>query len=111
MVDHWLAYAVAVRHGYPLALLRLALHMYRGGRRIAWKQTVSEELWTDRANIAGCGLALHILGLVCIDPADAFLRVAPRTLRVFKIYVDDFLMTYATARERARTGRPRGGGR
>ena len=52
----------------------------------------------------GVGRALHRpgnhcwvrVGHACIDPADDFLRVAPRSLKVFRIYVDDFLTSYAT---------------
>ena len=106
MVDHEVALAAAVRYGYPLPLLRLALSMHRGRRRIAWKQTMSNAISTDRAIIAGCGLAMHILGLVCIAPADAFVAEAPRTLRVFRLCVDDFLLVFATApEERTEEGR------
>eukprot|EP00973_Karenia_brevis_P011405 1544736-Karenia_brevis.AAC.1 len=70
MVRHDRAAKAAVKHRYPLAMMRLALGMYRGERRIAWRNTVSDGMYTQKAVIAGCSLAMHILGLVALDAVD-----------------------------------------
>eukprot|EP00973_Karenia_brevis_P091147 12406120-Karenia_brevis.AAC.1 len=97
MVQHEIAYAAAARHAYPMAVIRLALNMYRGQRRIAWHSTVSREMFSEAAVVAGCALAMHLLALIAIDPIDEFLKVAPRSLRLFRLYVDDFMSVFATS--------------
>ena len=44
--------------------------------------------------LAGCPIAMVALLLVCIDPVEEFLRWKPDNLSVFKVYVDDFSLTY-----------------
>ena len=63
--------------GYPPRLLDLALDLYRGGRLLSLGTAVAEAVWADKALIAGGGLAMRILALVCIEPADEYLRRAP----------------------------------
>ena len=106
MVDHGVAVKAAQRYGYPIRLLRLALGMYRGQRRLVLGSTVSNPIWTERAIVAGCGLAFHIIALVCVGPADSFLQRAPDSLQFFSIYVDDFIAVYATSPgQRSASGR------
>eukprot|EP00972_Heterocapsa_arctica_P012724 1869032-Heterocapsa_arctica.AAC.1 len=68
--------------------------MYRGQRRIAWRSTTSRAMYTDKAVVVGCGLAMHALGMVSLDPMDEFARTAPPALLSLKLYVDDFLTGY-----------------
>eukprot|EP00972_Heterocapsa_arctica_P041684 6145319-Heterocapsa_arctica.AAC.1 len=70
MVRHCRAIKAGDKHGYPMIMLRLAIDMYRGQRRIAWRSTTSRPLYTDKAVVAGCGLAMHALGMVALDPMD-----------------------------------------
>ena len=97
MVGHQIVLAAAERWRYPTRLLCLALDMYRGGRWLALGAAVTDAIWTKKALIAGCGLAMHLLALVCVEPADEFLRRAPPSLRGYHIYVGDLVSVYATA--------------
>ena len=84
----------AKAYGLPMKIVRLALNMYRAGRRIRCGTAYSKEVFTNMGVLAGCPVAMVALMLSCIDPVEEFLRLGPRCLSVFKVYVDDFSLTF-----------------
>ena len=93
-VGHIKLVEAAAKHKYPMLLLRLALDMYRGARHIQWNQTASNKAYTGVGVVAGCGLAMHLLGLLLLDPIDKYLATKPKHLVLFQMYVDDFMRLF-----------------
>ena len=81
-------------HRFPKRILEFALNMYKSERRIRCGTAYSRAVKTNMGVLAGCPIAMAALLLACIDPVHYFLRSGPRNLSVFKVYVDDFSLTF-----------------
>ena len=86
--------AAAKAYKFPMTILNLALNMYKSNRRIRCGSAYSRPVKTNMGVLAGCPIAMVALLLACIDPVEEFLRWGPRYLSVFKVYVDDFSLTF-----------------
>ena len=84
----------AKAHGFPVQILELALNMYKAARRIRCGSAYSRPVYTNMGVLAGCPIAMAALLLASIDPVEEFLRTKPKYLSVFKVYVDDFSLTF-----------------
>ena len=86
--------AAAEKHGFPKRVLRLALDMYKGARRIKCGDALSRPIYTAQGVLAGCPIAMGALCLAVMDPVDKFLAKQPEGCKVVKVYVDDFTVVY-----------------
>ena len=63
----------AIRHRFPLPILRLCLRMYRSCRTLVWNQVCDKFCFANQSLVPGCLVAVDLLQLLMITPLDAFL--------------------------------------
>ena len=81
--------AAAIRHNFPLAILRLCLAMYRAARAIAWNGAYSAFVHSGQTVVPGCSIALWLVQLLMITPLDEMISNLPRQISNLEVYVDD----------------------
>ena len=107
-VDHHQLVKAAIRHNFPLGILRLCLCMYRAARTISWNgvfavaagggpppagenQSINtlDFVFASRTLVPGCSIALWLLQLVMLTPLDDFVESMPAQITDLEVYVDD----------------------
>ena len=86
-VDHEKLLLQAALHGFPLPLLRLALHLYRGPRHLLLGRGVAPPAWPTRGVLPGCAWAGTLVKVYYLTALDAFTLRHPRV--ELDVYVDD----------------------
>ena len=71
-VDHHKLLEAACRYGFPLAILRLCLAMYRAARALAWNGVYSKFVHSGRTVVPGCSIALWLVQLIMMSPLVLF---------------------------------------
>ncbi len=84
---HDLLATEARRMGFPLAIARMSVAMYRAERRLVVDDALSEAIHPTRGFMAGCARALALVKVVMIRRIDAFVARHPRI--TLDLYVDD----------------------
>ncbi len=84
---HGLLAEEARRVGFPLAIARMSVAMYRAERRLVIDDAVSEAINPTRGFMAGCARALALIKVVMVRRIDAFVARNPRI--ALDLYVDD----------------------
>ena len=77
----------ALRTGFPMAVLRLALRAYCNARRLVYRGIVGDPIFSENAILAGGGLATDLLGLLLQDTIQ-LLRIEVPRVHLF-VVVDD----------------------
>ena len=77
-VDHNKLIVAAIRHNFPLPILRMCLNMYRAARTLVWDTTYGKWVFATRSLVPGCSVAVYLLQLLMITPLDAFLTAYQR---------------------------------
>ena len=89
-VDHERLIVAAHKHGYPVAVLRLALLSYRAPRRITFRGIVSREVLPTASIVAGNATATTELRLLLLDLA---ISMATHHSNVsLNIFIDDIVL-------------------
>ena len=88
-VDHEKLMEAAVRHEFPLFILRLCIKMYRSRRTVAWDSVFGKTVRTSQTLVPGCSIALWLLQLLMITPLDNYVDSVPPQVQQPEIYVDD----------------------
>lgn len=57
-VDHDKLRAAAIKHGFPLAIVRLCLDIYRASSRLCWEGVTSMAMHANRTLVPRCSVAL-----------------------------------------------------
>ena len=97
-VSHALLISAAVRHGYPLAVLRLCIFSYRSPRRIIFNHICSRPIIPQCGILAGCSTATSELRLLLLDSARNHRRSHP-TVNL-SIYIDDLALDTSSSSAR-----------
>ena len=84
-VKHASLQAKAHVYNFPKDKLPLALSIYKGRRRIRCGKAYSKPVCTDMGVLAGCPLAMGLLLLSILDPAETFWNTSPTTLVRFNL--------------------------
>ena len=77
----------AERHGFPVILIRLALHMYRGPRHLMLGRSVAEAARPTKGAVPGCTFACTLVKVYYLSSFDAFVIRRPQV--AFDVDVDD----------------------
>ena len=67
-VDHGMLIVAAIRHRFPLPILRLCLRMYRAARTLVWDTTYGKWVHATRSLVPGCSVAVYLLQVLMITP-------------------------------------------
>ena len=78
----------AIRSGFPIALLRVAIQMYRAPRHLTFKGLTLGGLCPLHGVVAGCAAATTFVKIYTIEPLDSFLLRNP--FAQLDVYIDDF---------------------
>ncbi len=73
--------------GFPVAVARLSVEMYRAERRLVIDDASSEPIFPTRGFMAGCSRALALIKVVMLRRMDAYISRHPRVN--LELYVDD----------------------
>ncbi len=73
--------------GFPIAIARMAIEMYRAERRLVLDEAVSAPINPTRGFMAGCARALALVKVVMIRRVDTYVAKHPRI--TLDMYVDD----------------------
>ena len=76
----------ALALSFPLQILRIAIDLYSGPRRITFRRAFSGEVHINRAIAPGCTFATFILRLLLTWVIDPILGSMPRDIRDYIIY-------------------------
>ena len=87
LIKHDVLFAAAVRHKFPLAILRITIASYQQPRRLIMHDIVSRCIQPSRGIIAGVMSATAELKCVLLDAANALSRNHPHVS--LHIYIDD----------------------
>ena len=89
-INHYKLIQAAHKHGYPVAILRIALLSYRAPRRMLYNGVVSREIWPTASIVAGNATATAELRLLLLDVAIAMdYHHKNVTLNIF---IDDIIL-------------------
>lgn len=88
-VDHGKIQRAAQQHGFPLAIARLCLDMYRANRAVSWDGVFSTFVISGQTLVPGCSIAVWLLQLVMLTPLDDLIFDIPPQARTPEVYVDD----------------------
>ena len=91
-VDHLKLIVQAKKYRFPLYILRLALSMYSGMRRIMSGALASRAVVAMLGVTAGCTMAMFLLGLMLLEPFDDFTVDMKEWPVELSSYVDDFVV-------------------
>ena len=78
----------AIRKGFPVALIRVAIQMYRAPRHLSLKGLTLGGLHPSHGVVAGCAAATTFVKVYTLDPLDGFLLRNP--FAQLDVYIDDF---------------------
>ena len=85
-------------------ILRMALSMYNGARRIRCGKAFSKAVYTKVGVLAGCPIAMGLLLLANLDPVEKFWSDLPQhiisSIVNCKVYVDDFIVVFSVNRSK-----------
>ena len=90
MVGHTKLIAAAIKHDYPLAILRICIHAYRSPRRIIYKGIVSRPIFAEQGILAGVSTATSELRLLLIDVLTMHAVSHPNVS--LNVYIDDIVL-------------------
>ncbi len=76
--------------GFPIAVARMAVEMYKAERRLLVDEAVSGPIFPTRGFMAGCSRALALIKVVMVRRMDVFVSRHPRVC--LDLYVDDVEM-------------------
>ena len=93
---------------FPPVVLKMALSMYTGARRIRCGKAFSKAAYTKVGVLAGCSIAMGLFLLANLDPVDRFWKELPKQILSsivdFKVYVDDFMIIFSFDRNKVIDG-------
>ena len=90
MICHHKLAAAAVKHSYPLAVLRICLCNYRSPRCILYRGLVSRPIHAERGILAGISTATSELRLLLIDALTAHVSNHPTVS--LNVFIDDVML-------------------
>ena len=99
MVDHHQLVKAALRHGYPLFLLRLSICSYRADRRIVYKGMVSRVMRAQRGILAGNCFATTELRLILLSIVQQHQIHHPSVS--LSVFIDDLSLDATASSSRA----------
>ena len=98
LIPHHHIILAAIKHGYPLYLLRLSLAAYRFPRVVSITGTYSRPVVATCGIVAGSGFATTELRVLLLDVIDSACRICPEVS--LKVYVDDISISATHSMER-----------
>ena len=90
-IDHGLLLERALKYGFPLVLVTMAISSYTAPRILQTREGRADAVYPTRGIIAGCVLAKALVHLYYVEPMDGFISRSPSA--ELDIYIDDITVS------------------